>query len=286
MSEFDKKIIEITVQLGQGVFGLETGDKVTLRGYRTIARIYNPGGDTMGAAHIQVYGLKPEMMNKLTTIGTINRSIRIQNRVTVAAGDESSGLQMAFTGVIFDAWGDYNSAPDVPFTIIAYAGMEAAIKPVGASSYAGTVNVSDIMSDLAKAAGLILENNGVAVTLSDPYLTGSTLDKIRECASAARIIYNIDRGILAIWPTNGSRAIDLITLSKEAGMVGYPTLSSKGMTIKSLFNWDIKIGSDVKVSSSIPMANGKWRVYTVQHELSCELPDGPWFTITDCYHNV
>lgn len=286
MSDFNKKVIEITVQLGEGTFGEDVGDTVTLRGYRTLVSTYNTGGDTMGAAQIKIFGLRQELMNKLTTIGTINRSIRIQNRVSVAAGDDVNGLQVAFNGVIFDAWGDYNSAPDVAFNIVAYAGMEAAIKPVGASSYAGTVDVAMIMGELAKASNLIFENNNVDVKLSDPYFTGSTLDKIRECANAARILYTIDRGVLAIWPTSGGRPGGAIPMSKETGMVGYPVLSSKGMTIKSLFNWNIKLGSDIDVTSAIPMANGKWRVYSVSHDLSCELENGPWFTITDVYHNV
>lgn len=286
MSDFNKKIIQITVQLGEGTFGEDVGDTVTLTGYRTVVQTTNSGGDTMGTAQIKVFGLRPELMNKLTTIGTINRAIRIQNKVSVAAGDEVNGLQVAFSGIIFDAWGDYNAAPDVAFNIVAYAGMEAAIKPVGASSYAGTVDVAMIMSELAQAAGLIFENNDVSVKLADPYFTGSTLDKIRECASAARILYSIDRGVLAIWPGSGGRQGDAIPMSKDDGMVGYPTLSSKGMTIKSLFNWNIKLGSDIQVASSIPMANGKWRVYNVTHELSCELENGPWFTTTDVYHNV
>lgn len=286
MSGFVERKLALTIQLGEGEFGENLGSTVTLTGFRMLADLTNPGGESMGHCQIRVYGLRADVINKLTSIGTINRAVRIQNAITLAAGDDVNGMQVVFKGTILDAWADYNGAPDVPFHIIANAGFSAAIKPVGATSYMGSVDVAGIMADLASSAGFTLENNKVDVKLSNPYFSGSNLDKIRECASAADILYVIDRDVLAIWPRTGSRVGALPLLSPDTGMVGYPTLSSKGMTVRSVFNWNLKMGADVKVQSSIPMANGTWRTYSVAHSLSSEMPDGPWFSIVECYLNV
>lgn len=280
---FTEKLIEITVTLGEGNFGAELGDTVTLRGYRSLVDIANPGGESMGMAHIRVFGMPTELMNKLTTIGAINRAIRVKNTVSVAAGDDQSGMQLAFFGVISDAWGDYNAAPDVAFTIVAYAGYDVAVKPVAATSVKGSVSASVLMKGFADAAGLTFEDNGVNVTLTNPYFPGTVLTQIRQCANAAGIKYVIDRGALAIWPTIGSRGGEIPVISKETGMVAYPSLSSKGMDVQMVFNWNIKLGGVVEVKSFIPMANGKWKVFNVSHSLSCKVPDGPWFTYMECY---
>lgn len=281
---FTKKRIELTITLGTGEFGEDLGDTVTIRGLRVFVDLANPGGESMGAAQIRCYGLPEDMMNKLTTIGQINRAIRIKNTVSVAAGDDDGGLNLVFSGVIVDAWADYNAAPQVPLVIMAQMGLDVAVKPVGATSYKGAVSVQDIMVDLAGEAGLQLDGEDVDIQLFNPYFAGSTLNKIRACARAASIEYVIDRGVLAVWRTGKSRRSDTIPLiAPSSGMIGYPTLSSKGMTLRCLFNPNIIIGADIEVKSSIPMAEGVWHVYTVSHNISAEEPGGPWQSTVEAY---
>lgn len=281
---YTKKQLALTVTLGAGQFGADKGDTVTLTNFRMTAEASQPGGESMGMCQLRVFGMLNETMNKLTTIGQINRAIRTKNSILLAAGDDTDGMQTVFQGTIFDAWADYNSAPDVAFNIIAYEGLDLAVKPVNATSFKGVADVGTIMQGFANDAGLILENNAVSVQLSNPYFAGTTLDKIRTCARAANVFYTIDRGVLAIWPKDGARAADIPTVSPQTGMVGYPSLSSKGMTVKTLFNFNIKLGADVNVQSSIPMACGKQRVSNVAHSLSCQVPGGPWFTTMDLYN--
>lgn len=187
-NSFTEKLIELTITLGTGDFGADLGDTVTISNARILARLSNPGGETMGAAQIRVYGMSQHLMNQLTTIGQINRAIRVKNTVSVAAGDEN-GMQLSFFGVIVDAYADYNSAPDVPFVIEAAAGMDIAVKPVNATSYKGQVSVAQIMGDLATEAGLAFEQNGVDTNLFNPYFSGTILNKIQKCARAAGIQY-------------------------------------------------------------------------------------------------
>lgn len=281
-TSFTKKLIDLTITLGSGEFGADLGDTVTITDSRIFADITNPGGDTMGAAQIRVFGLSQALMNQLTTIGQINRAIRVKNTVSLAAGDEN-GMQLVFFGVIVDAWADYNSSPDVAFTIMANAGVDIAVKPVGATSYKGSVTVDQVMSDLAGEAGLAYESFQINGSLFNPYFPGSTLNKIRACARAAQVEYTIDRGTLAVWSLGKSRDGDIPLVNPDSGLVGYPTLSSKGMTLRTIFNHNIRIGGDINVESSIPMASGTWHVFNLTHNLSSQVQGGPWFTITECY---
>lgn len=280
-----KKVLELTITLGSGEFGENVGDTVTLSGFRMSADAINPGGDSMGRCQIRVFGLRADVMNKLTTIGSVNTAIKAKNKVLLVGGDDVGGMHFVFSGTILDAWADYNSAPDVAFNILAFAGLDAAVKPVGATSYKGGTDVSDILRDIAvNEMGLAFENNGVDVKLSSPYLSGTALTKVRAVAQAAGISWTIDRGVLSVWPQSGARQGTPPVVSSATGMVGYPSLSSKGMTVKMLFNPNVKLGGDIEVQSTIPMACGKWRVFNLAHNLSTETPDGPWFTTAETYN--
>lgn len=282
MSVTNKKL-RLIITLGEGVFGETLADTITLEGFRMTAELQNPGDESMGMAQIKVFGLRQEIINKLTSIGTINKSVRLKNSISLDAGDDETGMQNVFQGTIFDAWGDYNSAPDVGFNIIAFAGLSAAVKPVNPTSYKGSTSVATIMQNFAAEAGLTFQDFGVQVQLASPYFQGTTLAKIRACARAAKIFHVVERGALIIAPLNTQRGSAIPDISPETGMVGYPTLSSKGMQLTLRFNINILLQGTINVKSSVPMACGKWCVTNLSHSLSCELPNGPWFTYLECY---
>ena len=277
-ADFTQKKIKFTVSLGEGTFGDTVSDTVELEGFRAMAELKNPGGESMGMVQAKIWGLSPALINQLTSIGTINKAVRLRNSIFVDAGDDESGLMNIFQGTIFDAWADYNSAPDIGFNIIAYSGLSAALRPVNPTSYNGSTDVAEIMQALATEAELEFVDYGVKKTLMNAYLQGTTLSKIRAVARAAEIFHIVDKGKLIISPKTSGIGGEKPQISKETGMVGYPTLSSKGMSIKHAFRGDIEVWQDVAVTSSVPMACGTWRITNLSHSLSCELPDGPWFT--------
>lgn len=279
---YTKKRLDLTIKLGAGTFGESLADTVTLTGLRMQAEILKPTGDTMGVMQLRVFGIEQSMMNRLTVIGLINQ-VKPKNTVLLAAGDEN-GMTTVFEGVIWEASADYNAAPDVALNIMATVGLDLSIKPAEASSYKGAANVASIMADLAKEAGLTLEDSGVDGVLSNPYFSGTTLAKIRSCAKAANINYHIDGGVLSIWPRGAARTIGGTPLiAPETGMVGYPSFSSKGMALRSIFNPAVSLGANVQVQSSIDMASGTFTVFNLSHSLSSEMPDGPWFTNIECF---
>lgn len=280
MKSFTQKSLELTITLGTGSFGEQQGDTVVLSGLRMFADLSSPCGESMGAAHIRVYGMSQSMMNQLTSIGPIAQW-KAGNQVRLAAGDEF-GMSTAFSGVIFTAWADYSAAPEVPFNIIAYAGFEASLK-MSATSYTGATSVADIMKSLAQSVSLDFVNHGVTTQLSSPYFSGDILSQIRACAAASRINYKIEMGALIIWPQGTPVPSPIPVISADTGMIGYPALSSQGMTVKAQYLPTVVLGGQVEVQSSLKMASGKFNVFNYVHNLSCLVPNGPWMTSVDCY---
>lgn len=272
--------IDVTIKLGAGEFGEKLGDTMTLSGYRVQAQIEFQSNGMMGQAAVKVFGLPINTLNRLTMIGPEAMKVLAQSSVEIVAHD-THGAHMPYQGTIWQAWANMREAPNTALEVVSLRGMVANLKPVPASSYVGSVQVADIMADFAKEAGWTFENNGVDVTLSNPYFPGTTLAKIRKCADAAGVNFAVLNGLtLAIWPGYGSRTSQPpIIVSPQSGLVGYPSFSQNMVNARCLFNPAIEMGARVTIQGSqLTAANRTWTVNYATHTLESQTPNGAWFT--------
>lgn len=284
--------IDLTFSLGEGSFGGDGANAVTVSGLRTSVTITRAGGVTNAECHLRVWGLPLDVMQKLTVLNVLAYQQQRLNTVTVMAGDSENGMALVFSGTIKEAWADASNAPDVLFTLSAYEGLMAQTKPIPATSYSGAVSASTFFSSMAKqiadgegAGGYNLENNGVEGVLADPYWPGTVMDQIRAAARALRCNAVLDqtKRVLAIWPLDGKRGDQELLVSAGTGLVGYPTFSQTGINFSMLFNPGVAFGQAVQIESTLAAANGTWVIAFVQHNLDAELPGGQWFTQCACY---
>jgi hypothetical protein len=251
-----------------------------------MAAVNSVGGEAQGQATIRIFGLPLSVMNKLTSIGPIMTQIRLKNTIQLSAGDDGGALTVVFRGVINTAYAELNSAPDVALTIVAFAALGEAVKPTAASSFIGATDVATIMAQFAKQAGYVFKNSGVSVQLSNPYFPGTILEQIKSCARAGGINYSIDNGVLSIWPAGTHTNDPVIQLSPGNGLVGYPTMNSQYILLRSVFIPNARLGQQVKVSGSeIDAVNGTWTIFTVMHNLESQTPGGQWFTELQVFTN-
>lgn len=274
---FISRLLSVTFALGEGSFGSDGANNVTLDGLRISAHVQKAGGPSMGTLSMEVYGMTFSKMNKLSTLGMAPQLVR-RNTVTLQAGDATNGLGTVFQGTITNAWADFQGQPDVAFHVEAHTGLIEAVKPAPVSSYPGPTDVATIMSSLASQMQLDFENNGVNVKLSKPYYYGSARNQAKAVADAANINWIIDNGKLAIWNKGQSRGGTVPLVSPTSGLVGYPAYTSKGIALRSIFNPSIGFGSKIQVQSSLDPANGEWVVYSLEYELQSNLPSGQWFS--------
>ena len=279
---FTKKRIEFTFQLGTGAFGEDGFNTVTVAGLRSQVQIASAGGPSMGMANFRIYGMTPSMMNSLSYIvRASDGQVQIRlNRVQINAGD-ADPLPIIYVGQVNNAIIDPNGVPSVSMMFSAVAGGFEAIKSAPPVSYPGTASVVTILSSLASANNYGFENNGVSASLATPYFSGSPREQMLKCVQAADIEWNaLDNGVLAIWPKGGYRGAStaIPLFSPETGMVGYPMNRGLGAAVRSVFNPALRLGQLCQVKSSLPFANGKFVMFEIAHDISCELPGGPWFS--------
>jgi hypothetical protein len=274
---FATKRLDITLTIGQGAFGDTGTNTVTLSGLRASAQIKAAGGASMSELSLNIWGMTMTMMNDSTALNTVAMMQR-NNSVIVAAGDDVSGVATIYEGTISNGW-IMMRPPDSYLAITAHSGLIHKIAPAAPRSYAGHADAAVIMASIClEMGGLIFENSGVSVQLSTPYLKGTLYQQAQSVADAANINFVIDNGKFIIYPKGGGRGGINAIVSPETGMIGFPTFTSTGIQISTLFNPTVSIGNIVQVQSELQQACGKWFVCGVSHVLESETVGGDWLT--------
>lgn len=250
---------------------------VLATGLRIHASISVTPENAMPHAHVRIYGLTLDVMNQLSTTGKTLPEAN-GNSITVKAGDQT-GTSVVFTGTIKRAEIDANGLPEVALVVTAFTGADAAMRPVAPTTYSGTVDAATVLAGIATKAGYKFENNGVSAMLAYPYYPGTARDQALACARHADCCILFDKGIMAIWPRNGSRGGAVPLISADTGLVGFPSSCEQGgISLTTLYNPSIVANGRVQVQSALTRANGTWQVISTEHELQSETPNGAWFT--------
>ncbi len=283
---YARRTIDLVFKLGTGDFGEGGSDTVTLYGLRVAVDIQLTGGPSYGTASIRAFGVPLSVMNKLSTLGQLYPDIR-KNTVTVIAGDDVNGKSAVFTGQISEAYANFEAAPDTMFSVSAFPALLDALRPLPATSTSTSTDAATIMAGIASQMGYLFENNGVQSQLPPSYLPGTGRQQAEALARAGGFDLIFDDQAtagrtLAIIPRNGVRGGAIPRIAPDTGMVGYPAYAQNCMIVTSLYNPNVVFNGAVQVESSIPAATGRFRVYELSHELSCETPGGPWFTRMRC----
>jgi hypothetical protein len=278
---FVQRALGFTFVLGTGPFGNSGPTTITAPpGLWATAQIDKKGTPSMNRANIRIFGLSLTIMNQLSRIGVLPTAVR-NNLVMVTAGEAGGNMPLAFVGGIQECWPDFSNPTEAVLNVKAFTGLLAAMKPVAPTSFNGTIDVATIMGQLAQQMGYTLENNGVSVQLTNPYLPGTARSQALAAADAAGIyvVFDDDNGIMAILPKTSARGGPAPVISPAEQMVGYPTYVGPGqIALTTEYNSQIRFMGNVNVQNSIVGgANGTWRATGLVHDLST-MPDGPWFS--------
>lgn len=303
---FVQRFIQLTVQLAPNTgtnqpntFTNTGSGTLVLDNSRTIVRVENSGSAVNNKATVKIYGLTPNIMNQLSTLGLVFDQVP-KNALTIAVSTDSGGWSSIFSGTIWHAYADYSSQPDVPFHFEIVQGAAFAALTAAPSSFPGSTDVATIMSGFARLMKLTFENNGVSSKLSNTYYSGDLRKQAQTCADDAGITLAYPEGKLAIFPKGGNRNTPSIpTISPANGLVSYPAFTQQGIILKTVFNPLISFGSLIKIESSIlsgiaaaknaAMPNSSpfpttWAVNKLDFALDSMMPKGEWLSTIYAYN--
>lgn len=263
---------------------------LNLDGLRSVASIQSViGGDTAfgGRALLQLWGMKPSDMAQLSTLGFDQAKIN-KNKITVFAYDldDKKNQIEVFSGGIFVAHINYNAMPDVSLTLECYASIGQQTQMVPGTSIQGNGDVATMLQGICAACDPPVDfvNKGVSAQLANPAHSGSPAQQIADICCAAGVAYTLQGGTLTIWPKDTNADGVTVEIGPDNGMVGYPEYTQIGIDVTMEFNPDVQLGRQLKIKQAsgkplpVPGVPGTFWINVVAHELSSEMPGGPWFT--------
>ena len=251
----------------------QDGTARAMEGLAVEATITKPGLPEKNSAKVKIWGLKYEVMAQLTMLAF--RPLESQhNLLEVEAGDLGGRPALVFKGEITKASADFNSSPDVAMDFEASSGSypQLIAKPV--ETVAGEAKAADLFAQFAAEAGYDYKNEGLTASVKNAWFPGSPIEKAYKLARDLDCELIIDDGAMITLPGGQARPGRAVLLTKDTGLLGYPTFNQDGITCRCLFNPDLVYGGLIKVESIVPKASGQWKITKLSHELSAYKPGG------------
>lgn len=279
MSSYSEKLILVRVALREGVFHSSGLDVKEITRVPLSVKIEKLGPPDFSKATVTARGLLMEDMEQMSTLA-MAPIFRTRNLIQVYAGDSEASMHLAFSGDIADAHADMNSSPDPTFVFDCQIGYFGSLEVQSPTAIQGTMQAAQFISAQASRMGFQFRNLGVTAPLTDSVLSGSPMEQAQQAAREVGAELLADDGVLTLSPAGGP-PVDPgrhpFLLSKDTGLLGYPTIGTDGIHIRSLYHPDYRLGEIIELQSLVPRASGLWRIIKLSHNLTAFDPSGgPW----------
>lgn len=239
------------------------------------------GGNQFGNAKVQIFGVELEAMNKIARLWLEVLSPSNTDTLTIDVWDGSNFVPF-FNGVI--TWSAINAgnAPQVALEIEANSAM-AAMNTV-ATPYAQDepVGLQDALQQILGPTGLVVDfaENVPVLQVQKAHLIGTPMDQaITLMNYFPELTWYINLQRFLVRPVNGPLGGAPIKIDKTTGMIGYPTYSTSGIQVATLFDARIRPGLALDIQTVFDFVNRtKWVAAVLQHTLQPNMPGGQWMT--------
>lgn len=270
---FTEKQLVVTILLD--------GEQMSFPGFATTVHIQKQGAPELPRANVQIFGLSEAKLAQLTLLSFDGLSLR-PNRIQIMAGDSESGMSICFEGEITNSAPDFNAAPSPVLNIEAITAAYPKLLPQSPVSISGSQAVEDLMESLASEAGLTFRNEGVSTSLSNCTINGDPISKMQWVADTIGADLIFDDKEVVLVPRDGTRGqlLTVTAINPQTGQIGYPSFDSMGIRCSCFFRPDLMVAGYCRIESSLPRASGVWKIYSVDHDLSANLPSGGSWTST------
>lgn len=254
------KYVRVHIDMAHGV-------RYTFSEFAVNVRVTKKGAPDLPEAEVTLHGLGLDMMEQLTSL-TFLKNARQNNILVIEAGYTEDTIAQIYRGEITKASADFNATPDVTFIIESKSGSYPSVIPQSPIAVKGQQPAIEVIKQLASQIGYNVENNGITTSISNTYIQGSPIQKIKSIANAINADLIIDDNTIVITPRGEPRKHSVTpVLSAENGLIGYPTLTDDGIDAVCFFNPEVRIGSCITIDTIVPKAKGTWKVTQFTHEL-------------------
>lgn len=239
------------------------------------------GGNQFGNAKVAVYGAPEDTMNKIARLWLEVLSPSNTDTLSIDVWDGSNFVPF-FAGVI--TWSAINAgaAPQVALEIEANSAMIAMNTVVAPYAQDEAVSLQDALQQILDPTGLVVEfSDSVPVmNIERAHLVGTPMDQAAALMNYfPELTWYINLQRFLVRPVNGPLGSDPVPVNKSTGMIGYPTYSTSGVQLATIFDPRIRPGLALDIQTRYEFVNRtKWVAAVLQHNIEPNMPGGQWMT--------
>lgn len=262
----DDRIIRVGIEL-DGVVKYFEKVNIKASGSKT-------NNSTQNEFNISITNLSRETRDYLLTNNNIlNRKLKNKS-ITVEAGRKSTGLSLVFKGDIRMV--NTSQPPNIALNIRTYTG-DALKSQLISTSAGASAKLSTISKTIAESLSKKLIFQAIDKTIANYAFTGAKLEQVKRIENLGGVDVTIDNDSMIVKNENKPLRGQIFLINATNGMIGLPTINERGISVKTLFNNNVKIGSIIRIESKINVAlNGDYVVYEIHYDIANR--DTPFYT--------
>lgn len=239
------------------------------------------GGNQFGNAKVQIFGVPLDAMNKIARLWLEVLSPSNTDTLTIDVWDGANFVPF-FNGVI--TWSAINAsgAPQIALEIEANSAMVAMNTVAPPYAQDTPIALQDALQQILGPTDLVVEfaESVPALQIQKAHLIGSPMDQAATLMNYfPELTWYINLQRFLVRPVNGPLGGDPVRINRTTGMIGYPTYSTSGVTLATIFDARIRPGLALDIQTDFDFVNRtKWVAAVLQHTLEPNKPGGNWIT--------
>ena len=239
------------------------------------------GGTQFGNAKVQIFGVNMDAMNKIARLWLEVLSPSNEDRLIVDVWDGSNYVPF-FEGVI--TWTAINASgsPDVALEIEANDGMVGMNALATVYAQEGPIALRDALAEILEPIGVVPEvsDNVPEFTPSKIHLAGTPMNQAATLLGYyPDLTWYVNLQRFIVRPVNGPLGDDPLILSRDTGLVGYPTYATSGISFAMIFDARVRLGRALQLRTDFDfVTRTKWIASVLQHHIQPNWPGGQWLT--------
>lgn len=276
--------IQLTLQDGATFDGKE-GNILSIQNARMEAQLSFTGGFTGSLATIKIYGLSMDHMAILAGRG-VQLDVERQKFLIRLDVDEIE----VFLGFANWCYIDANSQPEIALAVQAAAQGEINLMQIPDTHIATTTTIANAARLITSKTKMAITDYTGGYTLPSVYTTGSIGSQLIQLMQAALRVYpdlryNLNYSYLDIFTADKVLDYEVINISKDTGMIGYPSFTQTGINITTMFNPKYTLQKIINLTSELPNISGKYQIVDgCTANLSTWVDNGPWYSTISCMY--
>lgn len=259
MDRIDPRVITVSIEVDGEARTYSGPMDISVTGEKTTNAVAN-------TCEVKISNLSRDVRNFLLTETSPFNKNKKKKRIRVEAGRESTGTSLVYVGDVTAS--SPTQPPDIGISLKGQTAAATKGKLV-ARSGASLEHLQSLAKKAADDMEVELEFSAEDKQIANWQFTGGAGTQVDKLARTGAAHAFVDDETLVVKKRNEPRKGATKKLNKSTGMIGVPEVTEQGVTVKMLYDQEVKIGGALEISSDLnPSIDGRYEIFKLRFELA------------------